>query len=100
MALVNFASSSLTQLEAALLDAINSELQAGTLTSYTYTSGAIAPGPVTGTGGLLMITSNPASSIAIPTTDGATEIQSTSAVSVTGGAAGETVVAGQWRPDL
>jgi Ca2+-binding RTX toxin-like protein len=79
-----------------LAQAISNALANNTLTPYTYTSGTTAPGPTTGTSGTVTInqSSNVTSAITVPTTDAATVVTTTSPVSISGGAAGQTVIAG------
>jgi Ca2+-binding RTX toxin-like protein len=77
-----------------LASTISKGLTGGNLTAFNYTDGTAAPGPATGTSGVAVITAAPATPVAIPTTDSGTVIMATTPTSITGGAAGETVVAG------
>jgi Ca2+-binding RTX toxin-like protein len=77
----------------ALSVVIGGGLSNGTLQPYTYTGGLTGPGPSSGTGGALII-ATASTPVAIPLADIATIITSTGPVSITGGGAGETVVAG------
>ena len=94
MAAVNFASGSVSSFETLLNSYIAYDLTDGRLTPYAYVSGPTAPGPTTGTSGLATIATTPTTNVAIPTTDSATQITATGATSITGGAAGETVIGG------
>jgi Ca2+-binding RTX toxin-like protein len=75
---------------------IGAGLTSGALTAFNYVSGATAPGPATGTGGVAVFGSGitPTTTVDVPVTDSAIVDSSTGPLSITGGAAGETVVAG------
>ncbi len=75
---------------------IGAGLSSGALTSVAYAGGDTAPGPATGSNGALIFstTDAPTTSVAIPTTDIAIVDSATGPLSITGGAAGETVIAG------
>jgi Ca2+-binding RTX toxin-like protein len=78
-----------------LAQVIGTELTNGTLTSFAFVSGPTAPGPASGTGGALVFSGTaPGSSVAVPVTDSAIIDADTGPLSITGGAAGEFVLAG------
>jgi serralysin len=81
---------------AALGSAVGAGLTSGTLTQYNYTSGPTAPGPTTGTNGVANFNSSstPSTTVTVPTTDSAVVDSMSGPLSITGGAAGDTVVAG------
>ena len=65
-------------------------LENGSLTPLNYTSGAVAPGAA---GGVVVITTAPTTTVTIPTTDVGLFITA-GPTTITGGAAGETVIGG------
>jgi Ca2+-binding RTX toxin-like protein len=74
---------------------IEADLAGGTLTSVTFTGGASAPGPATGTDGALLFSGTaPDAAVAVPITDSAIIDADTGVLSITGGEAGEFVLAG------
>ena len=79
----------------ALSLALTAGLTSGELTAYPYAGGPIAPGPASGTSGVVLITTEPTTAVAIPTSDSAAVIVAGPA-SITGGGAGETVIAGSF----
>jgi len=91
---VNYATNDAAPYSSALAGLITNSLMSGDLTPYQYNSGAAAPGPATGTNGLAMITTTPATAVAIPVTDSAVVVSTAGPVSISGGAPGSTVVAG------
>jgi Ca2+-binding RTX toxin-like protein len=76
--------------------AIGAGLTSGALTPFTYTSGATAPGPDTGTGGAVVFGNGvtPSGTVAIPLGDTAIIDSSSGPLSITGGGVGESVIAG------
>lgn len=90
---VTFSSNDSAPYANALASVISTGLASGTLTLQPYVSGSTAPGPASGTGGAVLI-SSATTSVAIPTTDSAILITSTTPTSITGGAAGLFAVAG------
>jgi Ca2+-binding RTX toxin-like protein len=69
---------------------LSNGLENGTLTALPYSSGSVAPGAP---GGLVIFGNAPTTLVTIPTQDVGTVIEA-GPTSITGGAAGETVVAG------
>ncbi len=76
-----------------LASSLSAGLISGSLTAFNYTGGPSAPGPAAGTAGVVTITTVPATTVAIPTADTGVFITAGPA-SITGGGAGETVIAG------
>ena len=75
---------------------IGAGLTGGTLTAFNYTSGSTAPGPATGTDGVAVFGTGatPSSLVTVPGGDTAIIDSLTGPLSITGGGAGATVVAG------
>jgi Ca2+-binding RTX toxin-like protein len=92
--LLNYTSTDASSYASILAAEVSAGLSNGTLTAFNYTGGPTAPGPASGTGGLALITATPTSPVAIPTTDSVSIISAPGPATITGGAAGETVIAG------
>ena len=78
-----------------LANALNAGISEGVLTPLTYTRGAVAPGA---TDGVVFFNASPLTTVAIPTDD--VGIVVAAQASITGGARGETVVAGTFSGGL
>ena len=97
---LTFSNNDAQVLGSALAAQITAAQSAGTLTSVTYTSGNVAPAPASGQGGVVTFSSPPLTAagkpttVTIPSADPAVVDNASGPVSLQGGAAGTSVVAG------
>lgn len=91
---INYNSTDVSGYAQSLANTINAAVKSGQLSTFTYTGGATAPGPATGTGGQVVIGSVPGSAISIPNTDSVIVDNAAGPSSIFGGSAVSALIAG------
>ncbi|WP_158743715.1 hypothetical protein [Acidisphaera sp. L21] len=77
---------------------ISQAITAGTLTPFTYTSGIVAPEPASGAGGVAVFNAPTIGAVFVNGADQYIVVTATGPVSIQGGAAGGTLLAGNGAP--